>query len=200
MTFCSFKKLWTSSNNIKDIWAFTFCRKLEDLINFSKYTVIANVTFSYVIYLFYYNMYKIFLFVWKMCAHFLEQTKMYKFIDIQQKWDIAYSTVTLSSSSRSTVYLCTTVVFTIFHKAVHEICVDVSDLDYWIDYYDFYTLSQLKWNTAALYSCILQMPPLLLSYVFCAHTHLKLYCSYVVRMTAAANYLQWENWKGDWKK
>lgn len=70
----------------------------------------------------------------KMCAYFLGQTKMYKFIDIQQKWDIAYSTVTLSSSSRSTVYLCTTVVFNIFHNAVHEICVDMSDLDYWIEY------------------------------------------------------------------
>lgn len=69
-----------------------------------------------------------------MCTYFLEQTKMYKFIDIQHKWDIAYSTVTLPSSSRSTVYLCTTVVFTIFHNAEHEICVDVSDLDYWIDY------------------------------------------------------------------
>lgn len=121
-----------------------------------------------------------------MCAYFLEQKKMYKFIDIQHKWDIAYSTVTLPSSSRSTVYLCTTVVLTIFHEAVHEICVDVSDLDYWIDYLDFYTISQLKWNTAPLYSCILQMPPLL----FYAHTHLKLYRSYVVQITAAANHLQ----------
>lgn len=60
-----------------------------------------------------------------MWAYFLEQTKMYKFIDIQHKWDIAF------------------------------------------------------------YKC-----PFFFSLMFSMHTRLKLYRSYVVQMTAAANYLQ----------